>query len=386
MENFVFANPTKIIFGKGAETRVGDELKAFRKVLLHYGEGSIKRSGLYDRVAQALSAAGVDWVELGGVKPNPLLSLVYQGIQLCREEGVDLILAVGGGSAIDSAKAIAVGVCYDGDVWDFFESKASIQAALPVGVILTIAAAGSESSDSAVITRAAGQLKRPISSAHIYPKFAILNPELTCTLPPYQSACGMADIMAHIFERYFTRARQVDFTDRLCEATLRTVIAFGPRVIADPNDYEARAEIMWAGAIAHNGLLGTGRIADWGSHQIEHEISGIYDVAHGAGLAVVFPAWMQYVYREDVQRFVQFAARVWDVDLAFGDPERIALEGIRRTRQFFHSIGLPVTLGELGVPTDRLEEMAQKATWNGPLGQFKKIDQADALKVLQLAV
>jgi len=385
MENFTFVNPTKIIFGRGTENQVGAEVKAYRKILLHYGEGSIKRSGLYDRVVASLREAGVGWVELGGVKPNPALSKVYEGIQLCREEGVEMILAVGGGSAIDSAKAIAAGVCYGGDVWDFFEGKAEVRAALPVGVVLTIAAAGSESSDSSVVTREEGLLKRNFNSDLVYPKFAILNPELTTTLPPYQSACGIADISAHIMERYFTRTPRVDFTDRLCEATLRTVTRFGPRVIAEPQDYEARAEIMWAGAIAHNGLLGTGRTADWSSHVIEHEISGIYDVAHGAGLAVVFPAWMRYVYHEDVQRFVQFAVRVWDVDLAFGDAERIALEGIARMKDFYHRIGLPVSLGELPVPTDRLEEMAEKATRKGPAGQFKKLYEEDVLAILKLA-
>jgi alcohol dehydrogenase YqhD (iron-dependent ADH family) len=385
MENFVFNNPTKIIFGKGAEAQIGEELKPYHKVLVHYGGGSIKRSGLYNRVIQSLDQAGVSWVELGGVKPNPVLSLVHQGIQLCRKEGVDMILAVGGGSAIDSAKAIAAGVCYEGEVWDFFEGKATVKEALPVSVILTIAAAGSESSDSAVITREEGLLKRSLNSDKIFPRFSILNPELTTTLPPYQSACGIADITAHIMERYFTRTPQVDFTDRLCEATLRTVTNFGPRVTTNPDDLEARAEILWAGTIAHNGLLGTGRTADWNSHRIEHELSGIYDVPHGAGLAVIFPAWMQYVFHEDVQRFVQFAVRVWDVDLAFGDPERIALEGIARMKDFYHRLGLPVSLAELGVPDDRLEEMAQKATLSGPIGQFKPLTSKDVLAIYQLA-
>ena len=385
MENFVFHNPTRIIFGKDSEQQIGSELKGYRKVLLHYGSGSIKRSGLYDRVVNSLKEAGIEWVELGGVKPNPRLSLVVEGIRLCRQNGVELVLAVGGGSAIDSAKAIALGACYTGDVWDFYTDKAKPAAALPVGVILTIAAAGSESSDSSVITRKEGLLKRACSSALVIPKFAILNPELTYTLPPYQTACGIADICAHILERYFTRTPQVDLTDRLCEASLKTMIAFAPRVMAAPADYEARAEIMWTGAIAHNNLLGTGRTADWGSHMIEHEISGIYDVAHGAGLAVVFPAWMAYVYRVDIQRFVQYAVRVWGVDYSFGESERIALEGIAHTKEFFRSIGLPVSLEEMNIPTDRLEEMAQKATKNGLLGNFKKLDQADVVNILKLA-
>ena len=385
MENFVFHNPTRIIFGKDSQQQVGRELKGYRKVLLHYGTGSIKRCGLYDQVVNSLQEAGIEWVELGGAKPNPLLSLVYEGIRLCRENGVELVLAVGGGSTIDSAKAIALGACYTGDVWDFYTEKAKPAAALPVGVILTIAAAGSESSDSSVLTREEGLLKRPCSSSLVFPKFAILNPELTYTLPSYQTACGIADICAHILERYFTRSPNVDLTDRLCEASLKTMIAFAPRVMAAPADYEARAEIMWTGAIAHNNLLGTGRTADWGSHMIEHEMSGIYDVAHGAGLAVVFPAWMKYVYREDIQRFVQYAVRVWGVDYSFGEPERIALEGIARTKEFFSSIGLPVSLKEMNISGDRLEEMAQKATKDGSLGNFKKLDQADVLNILKLA-
>jgi len=255
-----------------------------------------------------------------------------------------------------------------------------------VGVILTIAAAGSESSDGAVITKEEGFLKRPFSNSLLYPKFAILNPELTYTLPTYQTACGIADITAHVLERYITITQNVDFTDRLCEAALRTLITFGPRAIANPTNYEARAEIMWTGAIAHNGLLGTGRKSDWGSHMIEHEISGIYDVAHGAGLAVVFPAWMKYVYKEDVNRFVQFAVRVWDVDYAFGDPERIALEGIERMKAFFKSLGLPVSLKDMNVADDRLEEMAEKGIRKGPLGNFKKLYKADVLNVLKLCV
>jgi len=385
MENFYFVNPTKIIFGHDAEMRVGSELKPYKKVLLHYGGGSIKKQGLYDRVVKSLQGAGVEWVELGGVKPNPVFSLVEEGVRLCSQHNVEMILAVGGGSVIDSAKAIALGACYEGNSWDFFENKAKPQSALPVGVILTIAAAGSESSDSTVITKEEGLLKRCVSHSMLFPKFAILNPELTYTLPAYQIACGIADISAHIMERYFTHSKSVDISDRLCEAALKTLITYGPRAIANPTDYEARAEILWTGTIAHNGLLGAGRIEDWGSHMVEHEISGIYDVAHGAGLAVVFPAWMKYVYQEDMQRFVQFAVRVWGVDYAFSESERIALEGIERLKQFYQQIGLPVSLQELNIPEDRLDEMAEKATRNGPVGNFKKLSQADVMNILKLA-
>jgi hypothetical protein len=386
MENFVFNNTTKIIFGKDVESQVGSELKGCKKILLHYGSGSIKKSGLYDRVVKSLQEAGIEWVELGGVKPNPSLSLVYEGIHLCRQNQVELILAVGGGSVIDSAKAIALGVCYAGDVWDFYNSGAEPQQALPVGVILTIAAAGSESSVSSVITRPEGLLKRACNHQVIMPRFAMLNPELTYTLPPYQTACGVADIMAHVLERYFTRVKNVDLTDRLCEATLKTVLNFARRALENPRDYEARAEIMWAGALAHNGLLGTGRTGDWASHMIEHELSGIYDVAHGAGLAVVIPAWMEYVYNEDLNRFVQYAVRVWGVDGCFGEPQRIALEGIARTKDFFRRIGLPVSLKDMHIGDDRLEEMAEKATQKGALGNFKKLEKADVLEILKKAL
>jgi len=385
MENFVFINTTKIIFGKGAENQVGSELKGYKKILLHYGGGSIKKSGLYDRVVKSLQEAGIEWVELGGVKPNPTLSLVYEGIRLCRANQVELILAVGGGSVIDSAKAIALGVCYAGDVWDFYDRGVSPQQSMPVGVILTIAAAGSESSNSSVITREEGQLKRPCNTSLNIPRFAMLNPELTYTLPPYQTACGVADIMAHILERYFTRVKNVDLTDRLCEAALKTVINFAPRVLENPCDYEARAEIMWAGALAHNGLLGTGRTGDWGSHLIEHELSGLYDVAHGAGLAVILPVWMEYVHKEDLNRFVQYAVRVWGVDDCFGEPERIALEDIARTRDFFRRIGMPVSLEDMHIGDDRLDEMAEKATRKGPVGNFKTLEKTDVLEILNRA-
>lgn len=388
MENFDFLSPTKIIFGKGTEERVGEETKRYAdKVLLHYGGGSIKRIGLYDKVVKSLKEARVDFVELGGVQPNPRLSLVHQGIRLCREEGIKFILAVGGGSVIDSAKAIALGVPYDGDVWDFFTEAAQPQESLPVGVVLTIPAAGSEASKSCVITNEDGWYKRGLNTELNRPVFAIMNPELTFSLPPYQTACGAADIMAHVMERYFTNVPHVDYTDRLCEATLKTIIKHVPVVLEEPDNYDARAEIMWASTLAHNDLLGTGRIGDWSSHMIEHELSGIYDVAHGAGLAVVFPAWMKYVYKHNVNRFVQFAVRVWNVEQSFEDPERTALEGIHRLESFFKSIGLPTRLSELDIPDDRLEEMAEKCKKpNGDtLGSFVQLGKDDILNILKLA-
>ena len=388
MEAFTFLSPTKIIFGRGTENQVGAETrKHAKKALLHYGGGSIKKTGLYDRVTKSLKDAGVDFVELSGVKPNPRLSLVHEGIQLCREKKIDFILAVGGGSVIDSAKAIALGVPYSGDVWDFFEEKAVPETSLPVGVILTLPASGSEASKSCVITNENGWLKRGLNTEVNRPVFAIMNPELTFTLPPYQTACGAVDIMAHVMERYFTNVRHADYTDRLCEATLKTIIKHVPIVLDEPENYNARAEIMWAGTLAHNDLVGTGRIGDWASHMIEHELSAIYDIAHGAGLAVVFPAWMKYVYRHDIQRFVQFATRVWNVEQDFADPERTALEGIRRTEEFFRSIGLSTHLGELGIPDDRFSEMAEKCkkTDGSTVGNFVKLNKGDIVNILNLA-
>ncbi|SHF49106.1 hypothetical protein SAMN02746089_02021 [Caldanaerobius fijiensis DSM 17918] len=388
MDNFIFKSPTKIIFGRGTEELVGEEVKQYsKKILLHYGGGSIKRTGLYDKVVNSLKKAGVEFIELPGAQPNPRLSLVREGIKICRENGIDFILAVGGGSAIDSAKAIAVGVPYEGDVWDFYAGKAVPEKALPLGVILTLAATGSEASKSSVITNEDGWYKRGLNVDIIRPQFAIMNPELTFTLPPYQTSCGVADIMAHIMERYFTNTRNVELTDRLCEATLKTVIHNAPIVLKDPENYAARAEIMWAGTIAHNDLLSTGRIGDWSSHAIEHELSAIYDIAHGAGLAIVFPAWMKYVYKHDINRFVQFAVRVWDVDMNFENPEETALEGIKRLEDFFRSIGLPVRLSEINISDDRFEEMADKATNRGQktVGQFVQLGREDIINIYNLA-
>jgi alcohol dehydrogenase YqhD (iron-dependent ADH family) len=389
MENFDFRNPTKIIFGRGTENRVGTETAVYaKKVLLHFGGKSIKASGLYDRVTASLKAAGVQWIELGGVVPNPRLSLVRQGIKLCKENKLELILAVGGGSVIDSAKAIAMGSVIDGDVWDFYLGKGEPKAALPVATVLTISAAGSESSTGSVITNDEGLLKRAVNSELIYPRFSILNPELAFTLPSFQVACGASDIMAHLMERYFTNVDHVEFTDRLLEATMKTIARMAPRVLENPRDYDSWSEFMWAGTIAHNNLLNTGRIGDWASHDSEHEISGIYDVAHGAGLAVVFPAWMKYTLHHDVNRFAQWAARVWNVDTDYWNAEATAREGIRRLEAFYHSLGLGTKLSDLGVGTDRLDEMADKGT-NGntrTLGNFVKLDRTAVRKILDLAV
>ena len=387
MENFEFYSPTRIIFGRGTEEKVGELTKEYgTKVLLHYGGGSIKKYGLYNKVVKSLQDAGIDFIELGGVQPNPRLELVKEGIKICRENDIDFILAVGGGSVIDSAKAISLGVPYEGDVWDFFMGKALPEKNLPVGVVLTIPAAGSESSNSVVITKEEGLLKRSCNNDINRPVFAIMNPELTFTLPPYQTASGVVDMMAHIMERYFTHQTDVDLTDGLCESMLKTIMKNALIVMEEPDNYDARAELMWAGTLAHNGLVGTGRIGDWASHAIEHELSAMYDVAHGAGLAVVFPAWMKYVYKHNVNRFAQFAVNVFNVDYDFANPERTALEGIRRLMDFFRRIGMPTNLEELGIPDDRLEEMASKCKRpnNGRLGYFVPLTEEDILEILKL--
>jgi Uncharacterized oxidoreductases, Fe-dependent alcohol dehydrogenase family len=389
MDDFVFRNPTKIVFGRGVEAKVGAEAAAYsKKALLHYGGGSVKRTGLFDRVAYSLKEAGVSFVELGGVEPNPRLGLVHEGIALCRKEHIGLVLSIGGGSAIDSGKAIAMGVPYSGDVWDFFEGVAEPKEALPVGTVLTIPAAGSEASTASVIMKEEGKLKRGFNHELLYPRFSILNPELAFTLPRAQIAYGTADIMSHLMERYFTNSRPVDLTDRLIEAVLRTVIAAAPRVIRKGDDYDAWAELMWSGTIAHNNLLNTGRVGDWGSHDLEHELSAIYDIAHGAGLAVVFPAWMKYVYKHDIPRFAQIASRVWGVDDAFMDAERAALAGIERLEGFWQFLGLPTRLSGLGIGADRIGEMADKLSSNGSrqVGNFVKVGRKEAEEIYRLAL
>jgi alcohol dehydrogenase len=390
MEDFELRGHTAVIFGRGKEAEAGKEIRAAggSKVLLLYGQGSITKSGLHTAVVSALKKEGIGLVELPGVMPNPRLSLVRKGIALCREHSVDFILAVGGGSVIDSAKAIAVGVPYEGDVWDFASLKIPPQKALPVGVVLTIPAAGSETSQYAVITNdeVAYPLKRDAVYANheiIRPRFAILDPQLTLDLPPYQTACGIVDIMSHVIERYFTSVKNVDFTDRLCEATLKTIIENGRRVMKDPHNYDARAEIMWAGSVAHNDLLGTGRGGDWSSHAIEHELSAVYDITHGAGLAIVLPAWARYVHGFALDRFVQFAVRVWNVEQDFSQPERTAMEGISRMEQFFNEIGLPTKLSEVKIGPQRFSEMAEKSEKRGSI---KKLDTSDVRRILETAL
>ena len=390
MDNFTFYSPTKFAFGKDTENQAGKLVKEFggTKVLIHFGGGSVVRSGLLDRVKKALDSEGLSYVELGGVHPNPLSDLVYEGIELCKKQKVDFILAVGGGSSIDSAKAIAMGCCYDGDFWDFYSGKASPSKALPVGTVLTIAAAGSEGSGDSVITKKEGMIKRGAGGECIRPRFSILNPALTQTLPAYQTACGATDIMAHVCERYFTNTKNVETTDRLCEAVLLSMINETPKVIANPDDYEARANIMWAGMVAHNNIVGVGRSQDWNSHGIEHELSGMYDCAHGAGLAVIMPAWMTFVMKHDVMRFAQFAVRVWGCKMDFSNPEKTAREGIAAFRSFLNSIGMPAKMSEIGGKAEDIPQLVKNfgLPEGGRIGGFVQLSSEDIAEIYKLAL
>lgn len=388
MENFNFYSPTYFVFGKQKETEAGKYVKRFggSKVLIHYGSGSVVKTGLLDRVKKSLSDAGLTFCELGGVVPNPRSGLVYKGVEIAKKEKVDFILAVGGGSVIDSAKAIALGSLYDGDFWDFYTAKARVQKALPVGTILTLTAAGSEGSNGSVITHEDGMMKRACGGDVLRPVFSILNPELTCTLPAYQTACGATDMMAHVMERYFTNSKNVEITDRLCEGILLSIINETPKALANPNDYDARANLMWAGTVAHNDICGVGRIQDWSTHNIEHELSGLYDVAHGAGLAVMFPAWMKYVMHHDVNRFAQFAVRVWGVEMDFQNPENTALKGIEKYEQFMTSIGMPVRFSQLGAKADDIPVLVKNlGLGEKTLGFFVPLNSEDVRKIYELA-
>lgn len=388
MDNFNFYSPTEFVFGKDRETECGKYVKKYggKKVLVHFGGGSAEKSGLLAKVRKSLEQAGISYTELGGVQPNPRDTLVYKGIELCRSEGVDFILAVGGGSVIDSAKAIAAGTLYEGDFWDFY-CGTPIEKALPIGVVLTIAAAGSEGSGNSVITKEDGLLKRGTGSDLLRSRFSILDPALTQTLPAYQTACGATDIMAHVFERYFTNTKEVEITDRLCEAVLLTMVKEVPRVIKDPDNYEARANIMWAGMVAHNNIVGVGRQQDWNSHGLEHELSALYDCAHGAGLAVIMPAWMEYVRSHNVMRFCKMATRVFGCQMDYENPDATALEGICCFRRFLKSIGMPINFDELGAKAEDIPVLVEKlGIGDGRRAGFMELDRQDVTRIYEIAV
>lgn len=390
MKDFVHCLPTRFVFGRGAEEQVGQQVRDFggSRVLIHYGGGSALRSGLIDRVRASLSLCGVESVLLGGVQPNPRDTLVYQGIEMARREGVDFILAVGGGSVIDSSKAIAHGLCYDGDFWDFFSGKARPERTTPFGAVLTMSAAGSESSNSCVITREQTRTKRGLRTELNRCRFAIMDPELAMTVPPYQIACGATDILAHIMERYFTSDTQVDLIDRMAEGAMQAIIRAARIAVKDPNNYDAQAQLMWGSTVAHNDTLGVGRTQDWGSHQIEHELSALYDVPHGAGLAVVFPAWMRYHMHKNAMRFAQFAVRVYGCGMNFEDPEETAMRGIEAHETFLRQIGMPVTLKELGARPEDIPALAaktKKTNPDGTTGGVFPMTPADIEAILRIA-
>lgn len=392
MFNFEYFTPTKVVFGKGTEAKVGELVaeQNCKKVLIHYGKGSVIRSGLLDKVKKSLDEYKVDYIELGGAVPNPRLSLVYEGIELCKKEGVDFILGVGGGSAIDSAKAIGYGVVNEGDVWDFYCKKRKAKACLPIGVVLTLSATGSEMSNSSVITREEDWNKRGYNSDLGRPKFAIMNPELTMTLPDYQTACGCTDIMMHTMERYFTNGGNMEITDSIAEALLRTVLTNARILVKEPDNYDARAEVMWAGSLAHNGLTGCGNDGgDFASHALEHEMGGMFDVAHGAGLAAVWGSWARYVYKDCLPRFKRYALNVMGVKEE-GTDEEIARKGIEAMEDFYREIHMPTSIRELGIdPTDdQLKEMAHRCSTacGNKKGSAKVLREEDMLAIYRMAL
>ena len=392
MENFAYYTPTKVVFGKDEEKNVGKLAKDFgaKKVLIHYGGGSAVRSGLIDRIKTSLSEENIAFVELGGVKPNPRLSLIYEGIKLAKENSVDFILAVGGGSVIDSAKGIGYGVANPDieDVWDLYIGKKKTQKCAPIGVVLTIAAAGSEMSSGSVVTKEDEQLKRSYGCDNARPKFAIMNPELTYTLPKYQIACGVVDIMMHTMERYFSPVGNLELTDKIAEGLLKTMIKYGKLSLENPTNYEARAEIMWASSLAHNGLTGCGGIGDWSTHQLEHDLGGVYDIAHGAGLAAVWGSWARYVYKENPRRFAQFAENVFGIEKVGAD-EEMAIKGIEAMENFYKEIEMPISISETGInlSDEDVEMLAEKCSNNGTryIGSFKKLFKEDMAKIYSMA-
>ena len=392
MKDFVFCTPTEVVFGKNAESKIASRIQKYggTKVLLHYGGRSAEQSGLLPLIREQLTANHIPFLELGGVVPNPRLSLVREGIELCRKEGIDFLLAVGGGSVIDSAKAIAFGTPYEEDVWGLFDGKGKVTKCLPLGCVLTIPAAGSEMSDGCVITNEEGWLKRGYSTNLARCRFAIMNPERTYTLPPYQTACGITDIMMHTFERYFSLEDDMTVTDAIAEAILRTVMQAAPIVLKNPTDYRWRAQVMWAGSLAHNDLTGCGTIGDWATHHLEHELSAMFDVAHGAGLAAMWGSWARYVMPVRVSRFVQFAVNVMGVENDFTDPEGTALRGIERMEAFYRSIGMPTSIPELigrPAPEEEILTLADKCCRQDTHteGNFKVLYRKEMEDVYRLA-
>lgn len=387
MENFAFHNPTKILFGKDQIVNLSKEVKKYgEKVLLVIGGGSVKRSGLFDKVINLLEEDNLKVFVLEGIEPNPRLSTVNKGIDICKTENIDFVLALGGGSVIDASKAIIAGAKYEGDVWDFYTGKARAKDALPLGTILTLAATGSEMNMFSVVTNWETKEKLGTGSPVLYPKFSILDPTYTFSVPTDQTINGIADIMAHVFEQYFSHTTNTPLQDRLCESVLKTVIENSHQVIENPNDYDARSNILLSGTIALNGMISMGMMGDWASHGIEHELSAIYDIPHGGGLAIVFPNWMRYVADERIEKFKQYAIRVWDVNPEGKTDREIAFEGIDRTQEFFKSIGGPTSLKDYNIGSENIELMAEKAVRGGTLGVFKKLNKEDVKNIYNMCL
>ena len=388
MNSFEWSFDTKVIFGQNSESKIGNEcIKYGKKALIVRSNGKhMETSNLMPTIIESLHNNNIEFIELYGIVPNPTIDKVREGVAICKKENIDMILAVGGGSVIDTAKAIAAGANYEGDAWDLFTQNIEIENALPVGVVLTIAAAGSEGSIGAVITNPETNSKYDILSPLLRPKFAILNPELTLTLPNYQTFCGVVDILAHAMERYFTNTKNVELTDRMSEALMKTVVNNGLKLVQNPKDYDARSEIMWASTLAHNGLLDTGRNSCWASHMIGTELSAYYNVAHGASLSVIIPSWMKYVYKEDTVRFARFASEVFDVEYDKDNLELTALKGIEEITKFFKTINMPTTMKELEILDDsKFEDMATQATRFGNIGCIKSLDKNDIINILNMA-
>ncbi len=386
MKDFVFQNPTKIIFGKGKISKLGEEVvKTSKKVLLVYGKGSIKENGVYDQVISSLKSYGIDFAELSGVKPNPVLSKVHEGVDLARKEQVDGIIAIGGGSVIDSSKTIAAGFYYEGDIWDAFIGKYKAKKSLPIYVVLTISATGSEMNGGAVITNEKTKQKYSFWSVKSYPRVSILDPSVQFSLPKIQTANGAADVIAHVLELYFDGSRNVQIMDEISEGIVRTVIDSTNILIKTPDDYEARANLVWSATLALNGINGTGRSGgDWASHAIEHSLSALYDIAHGSGLAIIMPAWMRYTYKEDVEKFARFANKVFGIDEL--DHEKAAIMGIDRLKDWYKSIGLPVSLSDAKIPVESVDKIVENAAMRTPFGRLKKLQPSDVKEILNLCV
>ena len=390
MNDFIYYAPTKVFFGKKAEENIGSALNnfGFKKVLLHYGGGSIKKSGLYDKVVGQLKSAGIDFIELGGVEANPKIGLIREGLELCKREGVDFILAVGGGSVIDSAKSMSIGLANNTDPWEMIEKLQVPEKALPVGAVLTLAAAGSEMSNSHVVSNPEIKMKRGYNHDLLRPVVIFMNPENTFTVSRHQTGCGVVDIMTHTLERYFTPDTDADLMDRISEGLLVSVKNAGTAAIRTPNDYEARATLMWASSLSHNGLTGCGKNGPWAAHKMEHDISGLFDnVAHGAGLSVLFPAWSRFVCKHDVRKFSQIATRVWGVDMDFEHPEKTAHAGIDAMEAYFRSLGMPTKMAEIGVTPDVFEKLADMTTSNGTkqLASYVPLGKTEIMEIYKLA-